>query len=101
MKIVKSILCAIGLTFLTNISLVSIFPLILLVIFLALYSKIEIIKDKKVYVLSSVISLLYFIIFLRTEFILSFKYIVILVSLYLIFELLISYFHERVGNNNV
>lgn len=101
MKIVKSILCTIGLTFLTNISLVSIFPLILLVVFLTLYSKIEIIKDKKVYVLSSVISLLYFIIFLRTEFILSFKYIIILVSLYLIFELLISYLRERVGNKNV
>lgn len=101
MKISKSILCTIGLAYLTNISLVSIFPLILLVVFLALHSKIEIIKDKKVYVLSSVISLLYFIIFLRTEFILSFKYIIILVSLYLIFELLISYLRERVGNKNV
>ena len=47
MKIVKSILCAIGLTYLTNISLVSIFPLILLVVFLALHSKIEIIKEYK------------------------------------------------------
>lgn len=101
MKIVKSILCTIGLTYLTNVSLVSIFPLIFLVVFLALYSKIEIIKNKNVYVLSFIMSLLYFLIFLRIEFILSFKYIVIFVSLYLIFELLISYFHERVGNNNV
>lgn len=99
MKIVKSILCAIGLTYLTNISLVSIFPLILLVVFLALYSKIEIIKDKKVYVLSSAMSLLYFLVFLRNEFILSFKYLIIFISLYLIFELLISYFCERVGKN--
>lgn len=99
MKIVKSILCAIGLTYLTNISLVSIFPLILLVVFLALHSKIEIIKDKKAYVLSSVMSLLYFLVFLRKEFILSFKYLIIFTSLYLIFELLISYFFERIGKN--
>lgn len=99
MKIVKSILCAIGLTYLTNISLVSIFPLILLVVFLVLYSKIEIIKDKKVYVLSLVMSLLYFLVFLRKEFILSFKYLIIIIYLYLIFELLISYFCERVGKN--
>lgn len=99
MKIVKSILCAIGLTYLTNISLVSIFPLILLVVFLALYSKIKIIKDKKVYVLSFVMPLLYFLVFLRNEFILSFKYLSIFISLYLIFELLISYFSERVGKN--
>lgn len=99
MKIVKSILCTIGLTYLTNISLVSIFPLILLVVFLALYSKIEIIKDKKVYVLSFIMSLLYFLVFLRNEFILSFKYLIIFISLYLIFELLISYFCERVGKN--
>lgn len=99
MKIVKSILCTIGLTYLTNISLVSIFPLILLVVFLALYSKIEIIKDKKAYVLSSVMSLLYFLVFLRKEFVLSFKYLIIFTSLYLIFELLISYFFERIGKN--
>lgn len=99
MKISKSILCTIGLAYLTNISLVSIFPLILLVVFLALHSKIEIIKDKKVYVLSSAMSLLYFLVFLRNEFILSFKYLIIFISLYLIFELLISYFCERVGKN--
>lgn len=99
MKIVKSTLCTIGLTYLTNISLVSIFPLIFLVVFLALYSKIEINKNKKVYFLSFVMSLLYSLIFLITEFILSFKYIVIFVSLYLIFELLISYFCERVSKN--
>lgn len=99
MKIVKSILCTIGLTYLTNISLVCIFPLILLVVFLALYSKIEIIKDKKAYVLSSVMSLLYFLVFLRKEFVLSFKYLIIFTSLYLIFELLISYFFERIGKN--
>lgn len=99
MKISKSILCTIGLAYLTNISLVSIFPLILLVVFLALHSKIEIIKDKKVYVLSSAMSLLYFLVFLRNEFILSFKYLIIFISLYLIFELLISYFFERVGKN--
>lgn len=99
MKISKSILCAIGLAYLTNISLVSIFPLILLVVFLDLHSKIEIIKDKKVYVLSSAMSLLYFLVFLRNEFILSFKYLIIFISLYLIFELLISYFFERVGKN--
>lgn len=99
MKFSKSILCTIGLAYLTNISLVSIFPLILLVVFLALHSKIEIIKDKKVYVLSSTMSLLYFLVFLRNEFILSFKYLIIFISLYLIFELLISYFCERVGKN--
>ena len=99
MKISKSILCTIGLAYLTNISLVSIFPLILLVVFLALHSKIEIIKDKKVYVLSSAMSLLYFLVFLRKEFILSFKYLIIFTSLYLIFELLISYFFERIGKN--
>lgn len=99
MKIVKSILCAIGLTYLTNISLVSIFPLILLVVFLALHSKIEIIKDKKTYVLSFVVSLLYFLVFLRKEFVLSFKYLIIFISLYSIFELLISYFCERIDKN--
>lgn len=99
MKFSKSILCTIGLAYLTNISLVSVFPLILLVVFLALHSKIEIIKDKKVYVLSSTMSLLYFLVFLRNEFILSFKYLIIFISLYLIFELLISYFCERVGKN--
>lgn len=99
MKIVKSILCAIGLTYLTNISLVSIFPLILLVVFLALHSKIEIIKDKKAYVLSFIMSLLYFLVFLRKEFVLSFKYLIIFISLYLIFELLISYFCERIDKN--
>lgn len=99
MKIVKSILCTIGLAYLTNVSLVSIFPLILLVVFLAVYSKIDIIKDKKVYFLSSVISLLYFLIFLRNQFILSLKYLIIFISLYLMFELLISYFFERIGKN--
>lgn len=99
MKIVKSILCSIGLTYLTNISLVSIFPLILLVVFLALYSKNKIINDKRVYVLSSLISLAYFLAFLRDEFILSFKYLIIFISLYLIFELLISYFCEMVGKH--
>ena len=99
MKIVKSILCSIGLTYLTNISLVSIFPLILLVIFLALYSKIKIINDKRVYFLSSLISLAYFIAFLRAEFALSFKYLIVFISLYLIFELLISYFREMVGKH--
>lgn len=99
MKIVKSILCTIGLAYLTNVSLVSIFPLILLVVFLAVYSKIDIIKDKKVYFLSSVISLLYFLIFLRNQFILSLKYLIIFISLHLMFELLISYFFERIGKN--
>ena len=99
MKIVKSILCTIGLAYLTNVSLVSIFPLILLVVFLAVYSKIDIIKDKKLYFLSSVISLLYFLIFLRNQFILSLKYLIIFISLYLMFELLISYFFERIGKN--
>ena len=99
MKIVKSILCSIGLTYLTNISLVSIFPLILLVVFLALYSKNKIINDKRVYVLSSLISLAYFLAFLRDEFVLSFKYLIVFISLYLIFELLISYFREMVGKH--
>lgn len=98
MKILKSVIASIGLIYLTNISLVSIFPLIIMTVFSALYSKIEIIKDKKVYVLSSVTSILYFLIFLRKEFVLSIKYILIFISLYLIFELLLSYL---VGNKNV
>lgn len=98
MKILKSVIATIGLIYLTNISLVSIFPLIILAVILALYSKIEIIKDKKVYVLSLAISLLYILIFLRKEFVFSIKYILIFISLYLIFELLLSYL---VGNKNV
>lgn len=98
MKILKSVIASIGLIYLTNISLVSIFPLIILTVILALYSKIEIIIDKKVYVLSTLFSLLYFLIFLRKEFVFSIKYILIFISLYLIFELLLSYL---VGNKNV
>lgn len=98
MKILKSVIASIGLIYLTNISLVSIFPLIILTVFLALYSKIEIIKDKKIYVLSSVISLLYFLIFLRKEPVFSIKYLLIFISLYLIFKLLLSYL---VGDKNV
>lgn len=98
MKILKSVIASIGLIYLTNISLVSIFPLIILTVILALYSKIEIIINKKVYVLSTLFSLLYFLIFLRKEFVFSIKYILIFISLYLIFELLLSYL---VGNKNV
>ena len=98
MKILKSVIASIGLIYLTNISLVSIFPLIILAVILALFSKIEIIKDKKVYVLSLAISLLYILIFLRKEFVFSIKHILIFISLYLIFELLLSYL---VGNKNV
>ena len=98
MKILKSVITSIGLIYLTNISLVSIFPLIILTAILALYSKIEIIKDKKVYILSLMFSLLFFLIFLRKDFVFSIKYILIFISLYLIFELLLSYL---VGNKNV
>lgn len=98
MKILKSVITSIGLIYLTNISLVSIFPLIILTVILALYSKIEIIKDKKVYILSLMFSLLFFLIFLRKDFVFSIKYILIFISLYLIFELLLSYL---VGNKNV
>lgn len=98
MKILKSVIASIGLIYLTNISLVSIFPLIILTVFLAIYSNTEIVKDKKVYVLSLAISLLYIQIFLRKEFVFSIKYILIFISLYLIFELLLSYL---VGNKNV
>ena len=98
MKILKSVIASIGLIYLTNISLVSIFPLIILTVFLAIYSKIEIVKDKKVYISSLMFSLLYFLFFLRKEFVFSIKYILIIISLYLIFELLLSYL---VGNKNV
>lgn len=98
MKILKSVIASIGLIYLTNISLVSIFPLIILTVFLAIYSKIEIVKDKKVYISSLIFSLLYFLFFLRKEFVFSIKYILIFISLYLIFELLLSYL---VGNKNV
>ncbi|MCI6845538.1 MAG: hypothetical protein MR840_07725 [Solobacterium sp.] len=98
MKILKSVIATIGLIYLTNISLVSIFPLIILTVFLAIYSKIEIVKDKKVYISSLMFSLLYFLFFLRKEFVFSIKYILIFISLYLIFELLLSYL---VGNKNV
>lgn len=98
MKFLKSVIASIGLVYLTNISLVSIFPLLILTVILALYSKIEIIKDKKVYVISLMFSLLYFLIFLRKEFVFSIKYILIFISLYLMFELLLSYL---VGNKNV
>lgn len=98
MKILKSVIASIGLIYLTNISLVSIFPLIILTVFLAIYSKIEIVKDKKVYISSLMFSLLYFLFFLRKEFVFSIKYILIFISLYLIFELLLSYL---VGNKNV
>ena len=74
MKILKSVITSIGLIYLTNISLVSIFPLIILTVILALYSKIEIIKDKKVYILSLMFSLLFFLIFLRKDFVFSIKY---------------------------
>lgn len=98
MKILKSVIATIGLIYLTNISLVSIFPLIILTVFLAIYSNTEIVKDKKVYILSLMFSLLYFLFFLRKEFVFSIKYILIFISLYLIFELLLSYL---VGNKNV
>lgn len=98
MKILKSVIATIGLIYLTNISLVSIFPLIILTVFLAIYSNTEIFKDKKVYILSLMFSLLYFLFFLRKEFVFSIKYILIFISLYLIFELLLSYL---VGNKNV
>lgn len=98
MKFLKSVIATIGLIYLTNVSLVSIFPLIILTVFLAIYSNTEIVKDKKVYILSLMFSLLYFLIFLRKEFVFSIKYILIFISLYLIFELLLSYL---VGNKNV
>lgn len=98
MKILKSAIATIGLIYLTNVSLVSIFPLIILTVFLAIYSNTEIVKDKKVCILSLMFSLLYFLIFLRKEFVFSIKYILFFISLYLIFELLLSYL---VGNKNV
>ena len=99
MKIIKSIICASGLIYLTNMSMISIYPIMFLIVFLALYLNITIKKNMVITAISALFTFLYLFIFLKTE-LFSFQYLLMIISLYLIFELLINYLLDMMGAKN-
>ena len=103
MNSLKAIICTIGLTYFLNISMTSVYPLMLLAMFLCLFFKIKDKSDNKMMMASlgiTVICTILYLVFIGNDFVLSIKYLLIILAIYFIVELLIDYFNTKIGDKN-
>ncbi len=100
MTIIKTIISTIGFIYMLNMSMTSIFPIILFVIFFSIYSNYEGKKNNKVILFSCAFTLLYLLFNLNKN-VSLFRLLFIILAIFFVVELLLNTIVEKIGDKNV